>query len=388
MSHIAVVPGGPAADLATSAYAPADATPRLLEIIGRVRADPTQVVSLDDFRLRETDADEDLCAIVAERPNVVPYCLDHANRRMIFAEIPPQIDLSKAPFYYQAQYEHATRLIALPYDSVHKIAARLPAGFGALIFIYSVGRCGSTLVSKLWGRLEDTYSISEPDVFAGINLLQGDGRLTDRETLELLGSTVRLLYREAAPRRRLVIKFRAQCIGLAPFIHALCPAATFLFLYRNAIDCIDSYMRVFGAIPLPEREFRQAFWYTQTQPDKYKALRWLGRPLLVWLVCAHSYLQLRERGVPFAALKYEDLVRSSRETVARMFAHCGATDAPVELACAAMNEDSQAGTPLARNADGRRTLTTEDAAFIRGFFAEHGGLAPDHVLDGTLECRA
>ena len=67
---------------------------------------------------------DDACTAVAERPNVTPYCLDHNNRRMIFAETPPEINLSDAPFYYQAQYEAATRLIAIPYDQVHEIAAR------------------------------------------------------------------------------------------------------------------------------------------------------------------------------------------------------------------------------------------------------------------------
>ena len=84
-------------------------TPRVLQILGRKRTEATQMVSLDDFQLREVDAGDDACAAVADRRNVTPYCLDHNNRRMIFAETPPEIDLSDAPFYYQVQYETATR---------------------------------------------------------------------------------------------------------------------------------------------------------------------------------------------------------------------------------------------------------------------------------------
>src|SRR5271163_1365314 len=91
------------------------AGPRVLQILGRKRADRTQMVSLDDFRSREVQVSEDLCATVAENRHVTPYCLDHQNRRMIFAETPPEIELSAEPFYYQAQYEAATRLIAIPY---------------------------------------------------------------------------------------------------------------------------------------------------------------------------------------------------------------------------------------------------------------------------------
>jgi hypothetical protein len=359
-------------------------TPRVLQILGRKRTDPTQMVSLDDFQLREVDAGDDACAAVADRRNVTPYCLDHNNRRMIFAETPPEIDLSDAPFYYQAQYETATRLIAIPYDQVHEIAARRPGRPADHVFIFSVGRCGSTLMSKMWSRLDDTESLSEPDIFSAINYQHGEGHLSEREAAQLLGTTMRLVNRSARAQKRLVIKFRAQCIGIADLMFRQYPAASFIFMYRNAIDCVDSYLRVFGALPLPEQVFRRAFPYAQPQPEKYQRLSRLGQPMLVWLVCAHSYLSLRQRGLPFVAIKYEALVRKPHDSAARLFAHCGISDALTERACVAMTEDAQAGTRLARNADGKRTLTADDCEFIRAFFAERAGMAPDETLAGTL----
>ena len=362
-------------------------TPRVLQILSRKRTDPTQMVSLDDFQLREVDAGDDACAAIAECRNVTPYCLDHNNRRMIFAETPLEIDLSAAPFYYQAQYEAATRLIAIPYDQVHEIAARKADCPADLVFIFSVGRCGSTLLSKMWSRLDDTDSLSEPDVFSAINCLHGEGRLSEREATQLLGTTMRLVNRSPRTQKRLVIKFRAQCIGIAELMHRQYPTASFIFMYRNAIDCVDLYLRVFGAMPLPDAVFRRAFPYAQSQPEKYQRLSRLGQPMLVWLVCAHNYLRLRERGLPFVAMRYEALVEKPHDSAARLFAHCGISDALTEQACVAMTEDAQAGTRLARNADGKRTLTAEDYEFIRVFFAEHAGMAPDQTLAGTLNAR-
>jgi hypothetical protein len=358
--------------------------PRVLQILGRKRTDHTQMVSLDDFHLREVEANEDLCATVAENRHVTPYCLDGPNRQMIFAETPPQIELSARPFYYQAQYEAATRLIAIPYDRVHEIARRAHGRSANPVFIFSVGRCGSTLMSKMFGRLDDTYSLSEPDVFTAINYLHGEGRLTDDEAMQLLASTVRLVDRPPTPRRRLVVKFRAQCIGIAELLYRQHPAASFIFMYRNAIDCVDSYIRVFGAVPLPKPVFDRAFPYARSQPEKYQRLHRLGQPMLVWLVCAHTYLRLRERGLPFVAIKYEELVEKPSGLTARLFAHCGISNALTEQPCAAMTEDAQAGTPLARSGDGRRTLTDDDCDFIRTFFVEHGGMATDQTLAGTL----
>jgi hypothetical protein len=247
-----------------------------------------------------------------------------------------------------------------------------------------VGRCGSTLLSKMWSRLDDTDSLSEPDVFSAVNYLYGEGRLTEREAVQLLGTTLRLVNRSARAQKRLVIKFRAQCIGIAELMYRQYPIASFIFMYRNAIDCVDSYLRVFGALPLPGHVFRRAFPYAQSQPEKYQRLSRLGQPMLVWLVCAHSYLRLRERGLPFVAIKYEALVQKPHDSAERLFAHCGISDAFTGQACVAMTEDAQAGTRLARNADGKRTLSVEDCEFIRDFFAERAGMAPDETLSGTL----
>lgn len=375
---------GATATRASVSCGPAATAPRVLRILDRKRTDPTRMVSLDDFQLLEDDASEDACIAVVERQNVTPYCLDQNNRRMIFAETPPEIDLSAAPFYYQAQYEAATRLIAIPYDRVHEMAIKPAGRFEELVLIYSVGRCGSTLMSKMWSRLDDTYSLSEPDIFTAINYLHGEGRLTDGEAMQLLGSAARLVNRPPMPRKRLVIKFRAQCIEIAELMYRQHPAASFIFMYRNAIDCINSYVRVFGAVPLPEQVLRRAFPYAKSHPEKYRPLDRLGQPLLVWLVCTHNYLRLRERGLPFVALKYEELLQKPYNSATRLFAHCGVSDALAEQACAAMTEDAQAGTQLARNVEGKRTLTADDCEFIRAFLAERGGMTPDQTLAGTL----
>ncbi len=373
--------------IASTSYLSPDAAstgPCAFQIMGRGRAHSTRIVGLDDFRLEEVAPREDLCAAVAERPNITPYCLDHKNHRMVFAETPLEVDVSNAPLFYRSQYEAATRLIAIPYDLVHEIAMRLPAQLPELVFVYSVGRCGSTLMSNIWRCLNDTYSLSEPDVFTDINYRHGEGHLTDQEAIHLLGSAVRLFSRLSIPRKRLVIKFRAQCIGLAELMHGQHPTASYVFMYRNALDCIDSRIRVFGEQPLPEHVFRQTFSYAQSQPQALARLRRLAQPLLIWLVCVHNYLRMRECGLPLVAFKYEELLRNPTDSLARLFAHCGAADASVEQACSAMTEDAHAGTLLARNTADLRTLSSEDFEFLRAFFAKHIRFAPDATLPGTL----
>ena len=107
------------------------------------------------------------------------YCLDFENRQAVFVETPPEYNLSRAPFLYQAQYELASRLVQIPFETLHRLAAEVVIDPTRLILIYSVGRCGSTLVSHAFNALEGVESISEPDVFTqmlgqwGVNDLDG-----------------------------------------------------------------------------------------------------------------------------------------------------------------------------------------------------------------------
>lgn len=67
-----------------------------LTIEAKVRNYPTEIANLSQFQYREGEAIDE--RVVVEQPNVSLYCLDHANRRAIFVETPPEADLTQAPF--------------------------------------------------------------------------------------------------------------------------------------------------------------------------------------------------------------------------------------------------------------------------------------------------
>ena len=118
---------------------------RMLTIAGKRRENPIAFVSLNDFEHHDAGATDPRA--VLEQPNTSLYCLDHQNKRAIFVVTSPGVNLSEAPFYYQAQYQHAQSLIAVPYETLHELVDDVPVDPERMIFIYSVGRCGSTLVS-------------------------------------------------------------------------------------------------------------------------------------------------------------------------------------------------------------------------------------------------
>ena len=65
-----------------------------------------------------------------------------------------------APFYFVTQYETAQRLIAVPYDTLHQLAAECQIDPSKIILVYSTGRCGSTLISRVFDQVPEVASFS------------------------------------------------------------------------------------------------------------------------------------------------------------------------------------------------------------------------------------
>src|SRR5262249_38485995 len=108
------------------------------------------------------------------------YCLDDATQRAIFAELPPDIDLSKAPFVFQTQYDHVQRFIAVTYDEFRTLADKLPP-VDQPIFIYTTGRSGSTLLSHAFNEIDTALSLSEIDTITQLVYLRSTTRERDAE---------------------------------------------------------------------------------------------------------------------------------------------------------------------------------------------------------------
>jgi hypothetical protein len=155
-------------------------------------------------------------------PDVSPYCFDFANRRLICVGTP---DLSGAIFFYQAQRQHARSVIAVPF-------AALPQGPAAPGLIFSIGRCGSTLLVK---ALESAgvRAVSEPDFYT-----QAACERAQDASLRapIAGATALLRYS--------VIKLRLECNHAPLLIAGAFAAPRIMFILRDPVDWAASLRRV------------------------------------------------------------------------------------------------------------------------------------------------
>lgn len=317
--------------------------------------------------------------LVLDDPDISLYCLDNEQRVALFVQTAPGVDLTAAPFCYLAQYQHAQRLIAVPYDTLHELAAGLPAYAGRLILLYSVGRCGSTLISQALNAVPGVRSYSEPDVFTQITMLRHRDRQRDGEFARLVGSCTRILGYGADT---LAIKFRASGIHLAGLFHREFPRAHNLFLYRHAERWLESMHAGFTPqLPGPGAEPLFTRFLTASAPLLMPFIRrHRRRPTLVetymlnWLSVMDRYVSLRRDGVPFLAVSYEELTAAPERVLARLLGHCGLPVDGLDAVLATFAADSQEGTALSRasrRANPAPALCPADYAQARAVLAEH-----------------
>lgn len=155
-------------------------------------------------------------------PDVSPYCFDFEEHKLLCVSTP---DIANATFFYQAQRLSARSVIKVPFDA-------LPEAPPSPTLIFSIGRCGSTLLHGAFAAA-GLRSVSEPDYFTQAAL--HDPR--DPELRSLIGRATRLLPYA-------VIKLRAECNHAPLLIAGAFRAPNVMFVLRDPVDWAASVRRL------------------------------------------------------------------------------------------------------------------------------------------------
>jgi hypothetical protein len=327
--------------------------------------------------------------IVARDPCWSLYTLDRDSDSAWFVDLPPDLDLSHSAFVYEDQRRAARRALQVPLDALDALAESVPPP-ERVIFVFSIGRCGSTLVSNVLNAVPGVWSLSEPDVYSRLILQSHDStRRLDyppEQVIRLIRACTRLLFRPPQGRAAtvLAVKFRSQALLQADLYHRALPDAACVFLYREAIGWANSVYRMalsYGMTPVLTGADRRTLWNAMTAGEDPALLRpyvdvdaaefpaeLVLAPAWAWNMV--EYLRHLRGGVPFLALRYDALNGDRRASLARLFRHCGLPPEAAEIALAAFDRDSQGGTVLARDAMAKG-LADDQRARLRHLLARH-----------------
>ena len=372
----------------------------------RRRRDPMSISSAADFEYGEP---REVSAIEAsEDSNVTLYCLDPPKSEAIFVQCDPGTALSDYPFYYQGQFRHAKSALVMSLTDMHDVANHMGDRFQRAVMIHSVGRCGSTLLSKMFARLNCCLSLSEPDVYTQI-LAEA---YAEQETVELLRSTNRLYYRPlpGTSPTHLVLKFRSFCVEMASQMELATPSAVSLFLYRDVERVVRSGMRVFRYRGAPLCWVDQLHKWIVTRPALGIGLWWnrsLGQRLfpaidrfttwelsrmgpvgvlaMAWVSSMERCVRLLRDGLTMPAIRYDDLVAHPESIAAQLTQICGLPDSSVNQMREVMDRDSQQGTVIDRGQQRNYELSRQDRDTIRLVLSRSDIIdSVDFQIPGTL----
>jgi len=345
-------------------------TARRLTIVGKTRNTPFwPPASLADFQYEEADKVDP--SIVVEQPTISLYCVDYENRQAIFVELPSDVDLSEAPFYYQTQYEAAQSLVAVSYDTLHALADDIAIDPSRISLVYSTGRCGSTLVSHVLNQADDVYSFAEPDVFSQLAALRGfDGR-NDAEISALVRDCTKIMCAavQSLGASKWAIKFRSFGIELGDLFYQHFPTANVVFLYRAEVSYSRSVVRTFRLFEPDMQDimpdFQKVFSQVARPVAAYTSTHTAVIPPLeltvcMWVGVMERCLELQAQGVPMFCARYEELKAMPHAVLDTLFSYCGLTVIDPAAVDKVLAQDSQSGTELSQmNAQQSMSILTE-----------------------------
>lgn len=367
------------------------------EIMAKRRPTPFGLVDIRDFELQESGQMRSAGDILSN-PHIALYALDFENGQAVFVETRPEADLSQAPFYYHAQYENALCVITVSFETMVQLAQSVKVDDSKLIFIYSMGRCGSTLASKIFAQVPGVINMSEPDVLTQLvpaRFMQPDKQ---DEIKMLLDASIRLLCKTPA-QTAWVIKGRSWIIELSDWLHELYPQAKSLYLYREAESWVKSNLSAFvdETRTSPEqlhqyedevRGWMQLFVPLIARHDPNQHLSGTGLTSLMWLANMERYTELHQAGVEMLAIPYPNWKLDPRRTALSMMDYCGCRPADLTAVEETLAKDSQAGSAVSQDAVKGKTTGDQlfDAAELSRHLQAHAYIrTADHEAPNTLK---
>ncbi len=302
-------------------------------------------------------------------------------RAAVFVRLDEPLDLT-GPFIMNQQRSQAREVLVVPIDEFTELAAKVPQP-SQLAFLFSTGRCGSTLASRVMAQLPGVVSLSEPDVYS--NLVMARSVLADEEAVGLIRAATAVLCHGAGARDadQIVIKPRSEPVLQEAAYAAAYPEARHAFMYRDVLGYTRSMIRyvrrILGDLPRGPMDQHLDGWNQVTGGEP---LSTLGRVVdlertdigaheivpTAWALRIEAHLAARDRGDGagrIEAIHYDDLVADRERETARLLAACGLDQRLTDEVLSVFERDAHQGMAGANDTPVRDLDEAEVAEVVR-----------------------
>ncbi|XP_035690001.1 uncharacterized protein LOC118425302 [Branchiostoma floridae] len=197
------------------------------------------------------------------------YSIDWEQESVVLVRPVDGTDLKVHPFFREAQRRSASEVLSIPFSHLQDVAdaIRHKVAHVQNVFVYNTGRCGSTLLTRAADATSVAQAVNEPEVFSIINMAVLRSRrakdvspnpaarsdvvsdLDEDDMVKLLTNVVTLLnyhLMTADPRHRdvIVYKLKFDVLLIGDLMYRAFPSAKNIFLYRNGMECFESWIRL------------------------------------------------------------------------------------------------------------------------------------------------
>ncbi|KAL3831310.1 hypothetical protein ACJMK2_023078 [Sinanodonta woodiana] len=330
------------------------------------------------------------------QPNISLYCV--SKEEAVFIEVDERCNVYDSRDYrslYMSQFINAKRIITMPLASFHKIAQDLGSPKVPVIWLSGTGRCGSTLLSRVFAAVPGCMVLEDPDALTNLAFLNKLNQFPGGEYDQLLISAVRLLCKPDDRASMFVIRARPCCIVQIHKIYEFFPNICHVFAYRNSLKTVSSFMGVINessalkilrtfvdntllatVFPCIRRFLYNRFCYVLERDSnqiKISDLTTFGIFTHSWALCLSRMSEATEKGIPILSILYEESIRNPRRTCSVLFERLRIRTQYLMSAVEAFKEDSRSEdftTSFISN-DSRRTLSTELLAEADGILKKY-----------------
>ena len=329
------------------------------------------------------------------KPNISLYAV--TEKEAIFVETPQDVNLFHSdthPFAFVSQFLNATKIIRMSVGDFVKLAEKLGDPTVSVVWIANTGRCGGTMLAQLFETIPGTLVIHEPDPPTNLYHLYEYNLLPMSEYHTLLQSTLRIMCKSRKGITRICIKPRPICNLMMTDISKQCLDIKQLFLYRNCLDTLKSWLGIFGYDPyiFVIRSCTDAVWFSNICPymknllayhfvSKLKNAKELPKDpttacIIVynWGNQIHIAYDAMSRDQHILPVKYEDIIAKPNEIVGKIFNDLGIDISYVANALKTLARDSQRGSTVSRERvgdDSNRFISTMETTKSNDILRAH-----------------
>ena len=311
------------------------------------------------------------------QPNVSLYHLTSKEATFVETHVGVNVFHSDiASFSFLSQFHHATKVIKMSMNDFVSLAEKVGDPTIPVTWMSSTGRCGGTMVCQLFETVPGAIAMHEPDPPSHVYHMKGDKTVKTSDYEAILRSMVRIMCKPCPGVTRILIKPRPMCTYLLDDIYKSCPGVKHIFIYRNSLKCIRSWLATLTHDPyvVVMRSCMDAVWFSSIFPYYRNALRIyftskredepympleIPSTSMIATAWANQVLYAREKmtlNQIIFSLKYEEIVSRPKESITYMFDRLEIDLKHTDNAVSSLYRDSQRGSPLSRERIGDAAL--------------------------------